>query len=407
MALAMVALISVCEASSLELRRGVGVHEWLNWSPLAEDGSYRWPPYRSQDEWRAGVRPLSDWPGGNEFTRIHAMGFDFIRLSVDPGPLLASEGNRRTEALAVLATAIAQIVATDLKVVFDLHGVSQVPAYGMDLINGGPKSDGVLRYRRMVADVARMLTAAAPGRAALEPYNEPAYYPCGTGSSGAWQTIMADTVADIRAVSADLPIVVTGACGGSITGLTDLDPVFDDPNILYSFHMYEPHAFTHQRSDQPGAFLSGLPWPAGSGSYDQALSDLRRRMQVAGLDAAAQQASLAAVDAGFRQYFREGWGIAQMQARLDEATAWASSHAIPTERLFMGEFGAMLLSEDGRSGAENEDRLRYLATLRLLAEQRGIAWSIWEYSNPHGMSLIRTTGPALPDEALLRVLGLR
>ena len=48
---------------------------------------------------------------------------------------------------------------------------------------------------------------------------------------------------------ANRTIIVTGACGGSITGLTNLNPDFDDPNLYYNFHMYEPHSFTHQRSD--------------------------------------------------------------------------------------------------------------------------------------------------------------
>ncbi|TJV02251.1 MAG: glycoside hydrolase family 5 protein, partial [Mesorhizobium sp.] len=87
------------------------------------------------------------------------------------------------------------------------------------------------------------------------------YYPCDPSGSDDWQRIMADTVRDIRAVSSELTIIATGACGGSIAGLVNLAPGFDDPNIYYSFHMYEPHSFTHQRSDGTGAFASGLPWP--------------------------------------------------------------------------------------------------------------------------------------------------
>src|SRR4051812_29481098 len=79
-------------ATPLVLHRGVAIHEWLNWSPVAADGTYVWPPYRSVADWLAGYRPASDWPAGNEFARMGGMGFDFVRLSVDPGPLLASDG---------------------------------------------------------------------------------------------------------------------------------------------------------------------------------------------------------------------------------------------------------------------------------------------------------------------------
>ena len=262
------ALTSCTIAAPIELRRGVGVHEWLNWSPLEADGSYRWPPYQSESAWLSGARPLDDWPTGNEFERIRAMGFDFVRLSVDPGPLVAFDGSRRDEALAVLEDAVRTVTSAGLKVVFNLHSVSQVPQYGMDLIHGGADSAGVAAYRGMVVDVAEMLVAVGVGDVAIEPYNEPAYYPCDAGGTEDWQQIMADTVADIRAVSPVLTIVATGACGGNITGLTDLDPWFDDPNLLYRFHMYEPHSFSHQRSDDPEGFASGLPWPAAEGSAE-------------------------------------------------------------------------------------------------------------------------------------------
>ena len=258
----------------------MGLHEWLNWSPLAEDGAYRWPPYRSADEWLAAYRPLSDWPEGDPFEAIHALGFDFVRLSVDPGPLLDSEGERRQQALDVLAAAVGRITGSGLKVVFDLHGVNQVPAYGMEMIYDGADSEGVAHYRQMVAAVATMLAKVGTDKVALEPYNEPAYYPCDASGTDDWQRIMAATVGDIRAVSTDLTIVVTGACGGSITGLTNLDPSFDDPNLYYSFHMYEPHSFTHQRLDDPtgvrlGPALAGGRQHARSGDRDAAGADER------------------------------------------------------------------------------------------------------------------------------------
>ncbi|TIQ80505.1 cellulase family glycosylhydrolase, partial [Mesorhizobium sp.] len=236
-------------AAPIQLQRGVGVHEWLNWSPVEDDGSYSWPPYRSEEEWRAGHRPLTDWPDGEVFARIRSMGFDFVRLSVDPGPLLASEGAKRQQALDILAAAVERVTSAGLKVVFDLHGVTQVPAYSMEMIYDGADSEGVASYREMVVAVATMLARVGTDKIAFEPYNEPAYYPCDSSGSDDWQRIMADTVRDIRAVSSELTIVATGACGGSIAGLVNLTPGFDDPNLYYSFHMYEPHSFTHQRPD--------------------------------------------------------------------------------------------------------------------------------------------------------------
>jgi len=404
--LALVLLAGVAQAAPLPLKRGVNIHEWLNWSPLAPDGSYRWPPYRSVEEWLSGGRSASDWPAGDPLAAIRALGFDYVRLTVDPGPLLASEGERRAEALAVLAAAVEQLLAADLRVVFNLHGVSQVPQYGMDVVNGPAGSAAVAGYIAMVADVARMLAPLGADRVALEPYNEPAHYPCDASGSEDWQQIMAASVAAIRAVSPALTIVATGGCGGSVTGLTDIRPEFDDPNLLYSFHMYEPHSFTHQRSDIEGDFASGLPWPASSGSAELTVEMLKAHMMAAGLSEAEQARNLAAVGGAIDEYFAEDWGGAQVTARIGEAVDWATANGIPPERLFMGEFGAILMSADGRMGAFNADRLRYLTAVRQAAEGQGIAWAIWEYANPYGMSVIAPSGPAVPDREMLGALGL-
>jgi hypothetical protein len=171
--------------------------------------------------------------------------------------------------------------------------------------------------------------------------------------------------------------------------------------------MYEPHSFTHQRADDKQTFSSGLPWPADMGTRADVLAHLRRHMAAAGLDEAGQAANLALVGPVINKYFAENWGLPQMQARIKQAVDWALAHDIPTERLFMGEFGAMLMSDDGRTGAYNADRLRYLTALRKEAERYGIPWSIWEYSNPYGMSVILPKGPAIPDAEMLHALGLQ
>nr|WP_245432901.1 cellulase family glycosylhydrolase [Mesorhizobium loti] len=397
------------EAAVLSLKRGIGVHDWLNWAPIEKDGSYRWPPYRSDVEWLKESRPDVNWPGGGEaeFARIRSMGFDFVRLAIDPGPMLANQGARRQQALDILSSAVERITASGLKVVFDIHSAAQVPAYSIDMVNGGADSKGVADYRQMVVEVAAMLVKFDTDKVALEPFNEPAYDPCDWRSTDDWQRIMTATVRDIRAVSTELTIVATGACGGGIGGLINLDPIFDDPNIYYSFHMYEPHSFTHQRSGKPdGAFVSGLPWPADASTPEVVIETLKSQMDVAGVSAADQQLNLSRARPRIAQYFWENSGQSQLEARFRQATDWAEEHGIPTQRLFMGEFGVILMSDDGRKGAFEADRSRYIAAVRKQAEQFGIPWATWEYSNAQGMTLIPSTGPLAPDANLLRALGL-
>ena len=129
-------------------------------------------------------------------------------------------------------------------------------------------------------------------------------------------------------------------------------------------------------------------------------------MMAAGLSEAEQARNLSAVGGAIEEYFAENWDEARLKARVGEAVDWAKANAIPPERLFMGEFGVILMTPDGRMGAFNSDRLRYLTTLRQTAEANGIPWAIWEYANPSGMSVIEPTGPAVPDREMLGALGL-
>lgn len=419
MAVCLLGMAITAQAAPIVLKRGVSVHDWLNWAPYDNNsGTYKWPPYRTYDAWLMnGYRPLSDWPAGDQFVRIRGMGFDFVRLAVDPGPLFATAGagqeGAREDVIEVLEAAVRRITASGLKVVFDLHAATQVPHFGPAVMNGGAGSAGIALYRGVVKDVAVMLVRVGIDKVALEPYNEPAYYPCDQYGSEDWQTIMAATVADIRAISPQMTIVATGACGGNVTGLTDLVPIPSDANILYSFHMYEPHTFTHQRpnsdpSDPPVAtFSSGLPWPAAPHTLADWVYWMKVNMTHFGLSQAEQQTNLDALTPYITAYFNENWGQTQLAARFTEATNWATTHGIPKSRLFMGEFGAILMPDDqGAMGAYKADRSAYVKAVRLLAESNGIPWAMWEYANPVGMSLIEPHGPAVPDYNLLQALGL-
>jgi endoglucanase len=392
-------------AGALPLERGIGVHEWLNWAPLDAGGGYRRPPYNDIAGWLAQYRPLADWPPGSELQRIRRFGFDFIRLTVDPGPLLGIGAEERQEALAVLEGAVREAADAGLKVVLNFHPNNQVEEFTPGRLGGPADAPGLLAFRQMVVEASRMLVDVGVDKVAIEPFNEPAYYPCDETGTDDWQQVLAAQIHAIRAVSTELTIVATGACGGSIAGLTDIDPSsFDDPAVLYSFHMYEPHAFTHQREE--GGWHAGFPWPAEGRSREEVVDYLRAAMETAGLDLMARELALLPLNGTLDRYFAEGWNKARLQERFDAALAWAAANDIPPARLFMGEFGVIALSADGRSGAFDADRFRYIETVRTMAEQADIPWSVWEYSNPHGMSLIVPAGPAEPDLGLLRALGL-
>lgn len=388
---------NVCASEGpLQLKRGVAIHEWLNWSPVGEDGNYVWPPYRD----------VAEWGGPHDFARIKALGFDFARLSVDPGPLLASDGKRRAQAVARIEKAVRQVTASGLKVIVDLHPVGQVQAWSAVSLEVPADDPMAARYRSAVKSVAAMLQRAGTDRAALELMNEPQYYPCDGSGGRKWAAVLERLVGAAREAAPDLTLVVSGACGGNVTGLVQLDPArLGDDRLLYSFHYYEPLPFTHQGVAEAGD-VKGAPWPADAVATPLALVYAKLLI---GQDEEAtpdsRQARLKAARRYLDGYIASGAGEASLRARFDEVRAWAGRHGVPANRLLLGEFGVMA-ANDRRGGALDADRYRWLDAVRREAEALGAAWAYWEYSNPHGMSLTTVDQSRRPDTVALKALGL-
>ncbi len=326
------------ESGPIAFKRGVSIHEWLNWSPVLPTGAYRWPPYR----------PLKDWGDVQDFERIKAMGLDFVRLSVDPGPLLASDQDHLAQALTLLKSDIGTVTATGLKVVLDLHPVNQVKSWSAAAIEVSPLV--AERYRNVVAAAAAMLQAAGTDRVALELMNEPQFYPCDGDGGRDWEAVLTGLVRAAREAAPTLTLIVSGACGGNVTGLIQLDPArLNDDKLLYSFHFYEPLPFTHEG--------------------------------------------------------KSSWSADLVAERFGQVRAWAKANGVPANRLFLGEFGVTAAGKD-HAGVPDTDRFAWLDAVRRAGEGLGAAWCYWEYSNPYGMSLTTFDRNRRADPVALAALNL-
>ncbi len=68
-----------------------------------------------------------------------------------------------------------------------------------------------------------------------------------SSDSTKWITLYKETIAAIRALNPDRLIMIGSACWNSVDKLCDLE-VLEDENVVYTFHFYGPHDFTHQRT---------------------------------------------------------------------------------------------------------------------------------------------------------------
>lgn len=393
------------EAAQAPFRRGVGVHSLLNWGELepGQPDRYRRAPFAGPDY---------EVPDAL-LTAVARSGFDFVRLTVDPGPFLQLTGRNRDALDTHLVTVVRRLQGYGLGVVVDLHGNTQVPAYDPQRVIASADSALFRAYVAFVGRTARLLSGLKIPRLAFELMNEPPYG-YDPESRRRWQGMIETLHAAARAEAPDLLLILTGSHGGDRQGLLDLDPTpFRGSAVLYSFHHYEPHDFTHQGVPAEGLagryrqYLSGLPYPAASLPASMVQDTVRANITAdTSLTAPARKLVEREAAEKVSAYLRTGLDRATITRDFDQVSAWAKRHGIGPERLFLGEFGATRSYDDHRAG----DPVSYegwIRDVRSEAEARGFGWAIWALTGTGGMAIVSTDGGTTLDAGTLRALGLR
>ncbi len=222
----------------IRLGRGMNLWPWFSltreFPPPRTD--YDWPPYQ---ETRAV-------PRRGDLAALRKAGIDFVRIPIDPGPLLAFSGNRQAGLIRDIVDAVDMVMAEDLSVILNLHPNGATHYFNEANLVAGFGSPLFPRFLDLIRIMAAQLSHLDPSRLAFEPLNEPPH-----DCISEWPALQAEMVRVARAAAPRLTFVVTGACGSMISGLEALDPAsIKDDNVIYTFHFYEPYVFSHQ----------GAPW---------------------------------------------------------------------------------------------------------------------------------------------------
>jgi hypothetical protein len=384
--------LAPARAATLKLRRGVNAFPWFqltNEYP-APRRDYPWPPFQPG-------RPV---PSARDLATLRAAGFDFLRLPVDPGPFLAAPAAERGKLVDQLIAAVRLCLSHDLGVVVNVQANAATHYWTPARMTASTQAPEFPAYLGFVAELAGRLPA---GRVALGPINEP------IGACGALETaqVRAALLGAARQAAPGLTLIASGGCGSLIQGLADFDPasVSQFAPLLYTFHFYRPYLFTHQGAPWMGErlyrTLTGVPWPGSQGSYAATMAETRAR--IATLPQDARAAVLAETEKVMKVYFDAAPGRPFIDGYLGAAAAWAKRYGIASDRVLMGEFGA--LRKDARYfGARAPDRARYIRDVRESAEAFGFPWAFWCLFD--GMGLMDEATRAL-DPSMVAALGLK
>jgi len=314
------------------------------------------------------------WTTAEDIALIKSMGFDHVRLSVNPQPMFNEHEPNKipVDYLGSLDAALKMILDQGLAVVIDLH----------------PDADFKARLARdddfveRVADFWQALAAHYSiwnvDRVFLEIMNEPEF-----SDRYRWLGVQMKLAAAIRRGAPAHTIIAAGARWSDDDDLIFQEPL-RDPNVIYNFHFYEPHLFTHQGATWSAYYwhwVHGLKYPSSP-------------------ESAARVAALVPEEAERLQVIRYGhehWDAALIESEMKQAAEWAQRRGVP---LVCNEFGVY------RDYVDPADRAAWLRDVRTALDQNGIAWAVWDYSGSFGV-VTRKDEKAVPDEGVLRALGMK
>ena len=350
---------SLAQRRAEHLRHGINLSEWF--AQVYDAKGYTKEHFET-------------WNTAQDIALIKAMGFDHVRLSVNPQPMFRGKQADQipTEYLKYLDAAVKMIVDQGLAVMIDAHPDSDFK----DKL--AADNDFVEQFADFWRGLAQHYSNLDPDLVFFEVLNEP------EGRDGyRWSGIQSRLAVAIREGAPRQTIIVAGARWSDDDDLLFIEPL-RDPNIIYNFHFYSPHVFTHQGAtwgENYWHFVKGLPYPSNAENVLEAAAgvpDPAKKLQVA-------------------RYGMDQWNGARMDAEFDQVAAWGKRWGIV---LVCNEFGAY------RKAVKAEDRAAWISDVRKSLEKHGIGWTMWDYSGGFGV-VTKQNGHNVPDEVTVKALGLK
>lgn len=280
---------------------------------------------------------------------IAEWGFDHVRVPVDYLVLEDAEGKPITKGYAILERLAGWCGQHNLDMIIDLH-----KAYGYDFNDAGnEKQNRLFSSRDLQTRFISLWKTIADRfgnmeRVAFEILNEivePKY-------AEPWNTLLDECVSAIRDITADTFIIYGGVQWNSAKYLKFLKKPKHE-NILFSFHFYEPLAFTHQKAHWVPELNRGerVQYPESMEYYREKSAVLGSRAEYI-LNSRCQR-----------------MGPEFIEEFLSDAFAVSENMKV---RLYCGEYGVI-------DTAPPEDTLRWFRDVHAVLEKNRIGYCVWNY----------------------------
>lgn len=331
-----------------------------------------WFSQRASDKYT--TQHLETFTTAEDIALIKRMGFDHVRFPIEPDQLWTWGRAEvlKPEFLAQMDRVVDTALKNGLAVIIDIHPSHEFKEKLQT------QDQHVEEFRDFWRSLAKHYSTRDPNLVFFETLNESEFK-----DRFRWMGVQQRLVAAIRQGAPQHTIIVGGANWSAPDELLSLEPL-GDRNIIYNFHFYEPHIFTHQGATWAGHlphYVSKIPYPSSPEAVakfaEQVPSQPERQELV--------------------RYGLNYWNAARIDSEFRAIAEWAKQNDV---RVTVNEFGVF------REYVEPADRARWIRDVRTIAEKYGFGWTMWDYQTNFGV-VQKQNGKTVVDPITAEALGVK
>ncbi len=316
--------------------------------------------------WFSKLDEPRERPSDHVLKSLRDKGYTYVRLPIAGEVLTSKFGTKDAakEFLARLDTEVTRLLEFGFGITLDLH-----PDRGFRDFYKQKPEEALLLLRDIWTTLARRYVDRSADYVFFEILNEPSV------KKSLWRDHASKLIRTIREITKDHTLIYGPANFQEIHHLAKSIP-FDDGNIVYAAHFYDPFLFTHQGAKwnprKPWLkYLTGLPFPAKLS--DDAIVALLAELEDS-KHPDPKNARIAAKE--LRASLKTDWDESRIRKPFSKLASWAETCRRP---VIINEFGVL------RPKVSQEHRENWIGAVRAAAQKYNIGLARWELTK--GFSL--------------------
>ena len=348
-------LVSSCSRKvDFEIQKGVNIAHWLSQSGAR--GEARAAYFTETD-----VRQIAGW------------GFDHVRIPIDEEQMFKEDGTKDEEAFSLLHQALELCIKYDLRAIVDLH-ILRSHHFNADykpLFHERAAQEAFYDCWRQISGELKDYPVE---KVAYELMNEPV-----AEDPEDWNKIAGECYSAVRELEKKRVIVIGSNMWQSFNTASQLSLPEGDPNIILSFHYYNPMLLTHYHASWTNLrdYTGPVHFPGNAVKNEELATLADGDLELAG------------------RWVDQIYDKERFASEFGEVVAVAKRYGIP---VYCGEYGCLSVE------ANAESRYRWLSDMNDVFDSLGIARAVWCYREGHGGFGILSGRSNEPDRKMLECL---